>query len=379
MSKDIQDFLESAKEFANTKIRPFAAEFEEKQQFPTQLIKEMGKAKLLGATFPKKYNGLDLDPYNYGLLTEIIGKADCTARSLLTVHTSLVGSAILRWGKEAQKNKWLPDMAEGKIITAFALTEPNVGTDASSIQTRYEEKENAVILNGSKKWITFSGVADYLLVIATNGKKVNAYMVDTKTPGVTIKPIKGLMAAKASYISEIEFTNVEVPKENRIGVDGGGFAYIVSTALDHGRYSIAWGGLAIAQEALDAMVNYSRERKQFGKKIYTFQLIQEMIANAVANIHSTRAFLEKVASLRQQNHQDSVNETIIAKYLTSKIAMQIATDAVQVHGGNGFYNKYPVERLFREAKVLEVIEGTSQVLQNIISLYGLKKYYKINS
>jgi alkylation response protein AidB-like acyl-CoA dehydrogenase len=377
VSMSTRNFLESVEEYAHHNIRPFASDFEEKEIFPRGIIQDLADLKVLGATFPVEYGGLNLDPLTYGLLTEIIGKADSTVRSLLTVHTSLVGSALTRFGSKEQKNKWLIPMSEGKLIGAFALTEPDIGTDAASIKTNYIEKGATIIINGRKKWITFSGISDLLLVIACNDKKCNAFIVNSKTPGITFTPIKGLLAAKAAHICELEMKNVEIPKENRLGPDGSGFSYIVSNSLDHGRFSIAWGGLAIAQEALNAMVKYSRERIQFGKKIYTFQHIQAFIAEAVVKIHSARALCEKVSFMRNKVHTDSINETIIAKYITSKIAMQIAIDSVQVHGGNGCCNTYPVERLFREAKILEIVEGTSQVLQNVISHYGLRKYYKL--
>jgi alkylation response protein AidB-like acyl-CoA dehydrogenase len=373
-SPERNPFLLKVKKFADTSIRPFARQFEENECTPVALIEEMGRMKLLGATFPARYGGLEMQPLEYGYLTEILGMADPSIRSLLTVHTSLVGSVLMRFGTEKQKEQWLPLMAEGKKLAAFALTEPEVGTDAAGIQTKYERYGDKALLNGKKKWITYSGLADLFLVIARDDDKVNGFIVERNLPGITLKPMKGLLAGKASHLSEIEFCDVDVPWENRVGPDGGGFTHVVSTALDHGRFSVAWGGLGIASAALEAMVDYSRSRKQFGKKIYNFQMIQQMIANAVTKIHSARALCEKAAFYRANYHADAVTETVMAKYFTSKIAMEIAIDAVQVHGGNGFSSEFPVERLFREAKVLEVIEGTSQVLQHIISIYGLKKY-----
>jgi alkylation response protein AidB-like acyl-CoA dehydrogenase len=183
------------------------------------------------------------------------------------------------------------------------------------------------------------------------------------------------LAGRAAHIAELTFKDVEVPAENLLAKEGSGFTYIVNTALDHGRYSIAWGGLALAQEAVEAMVSYSRKRKQFGKKIYSFQLIQGLIGDAITKTHAGRALCMRAGEMRRDNHPSAVIESTIAKYFTSKIAMEIATDAVQVHGGNGCCNSYPVERLFREAKILEIIEGTSQVQQEIIASYGLRQYY----
>jgi len=215
--------------------------------------------------------------------------------------------------------------------------------------------------------------------VAQRDGKISTFIIERNTPGITVTPIKGLLAGRGAYIGEIEFDEVVVPEENMIGKEGEGFVYVVNTALDSGRYSIAWAGLAIAQESLNAMVKYARERSQFGKKIYNYQAIQSIIADAVVRVHAANALCEKAAKLRDDKHDDAVIETINAKYFTSKIAMQIATDAVQVHGGNGCCNEYPVERMFREAKILEIIEGSTQIQQEIISRFGLRRYYRINS
>jgi alkylation response protein AidB-like acyl-CoA dehydrogenase len=371
-----QKIVNEAREFADREIRPFAGQFEANEAIPLELIDKMAKRGYLAASFPTEYDGLGLDPVYYGLFTEEIGKACPSTRGLLTVHTSLTGEALLRWGNKEQKEKWLLPMAQGKKLACFALTEPEVGTDAKSVKTSYRKEGNKYIINGAKKWITFGNIADLFLTVTTGEKGITAFIIERGMPGVKTTPIKGLLAGKASHIAEIQFENVEVPAENIVGKEGSGFTYIVNTALDHGRYSIAWAGVAIAQEALEAMITYSRQRSQFGKKLYTHQLIQGIIGDAVTKIHAGRALCLRAGQLRKNNDSNAVIETTIAKYFTSKIAMEVAVDAVQVHGGNGCYNKYPVERLFREAKILEIIEGTSQVQQEIISSYGLRAYFK---
>jgi alkylation response protein AidB-like acyl-CoA dehydrogenase len=373
--KTQENILTEAKEFAAQEIRPFAAQFEEQESIPRELIDKMAKKGYLAACFPEEYGGLGLDPLSYGLFTEEIGKGCSSTRGLLTVHTSLVGETLLRWGSEEQKKKWLLPMASGEKIACFALTEPEVGTDAKNVQTNYRKKGNKYIINGNKKWITCGDIADLFLVITNGEKGITAFIVEREFAGITTTPIKGLLAGRAAHIAEIEFKDVEVPPENVITKEGGGFSYVVNSALDYGRYSIAWGGIGIIQEALEAMVTYSRRRSQFGKKIYTHQLIQGIIGDAVTKAHAGRALCLKAGKMRRDGDPDAVMETTIAKYFTSKIAMEITIDAVQVHGGNGCYNKYPVERLFREAKILEIIEGTSQVQQEIISSFGLRRYY----
>lgn len=369
-----QKIVEEAGEFADREIRPFAREFEEKEAIPRELIDKMAQKGYLGACFPGEYGGLDLDPVYYGYFTEEIGKACSSTRAILTVHTSLVGETLLRCGSEEQRKKWLPLVASGEKIGAFGLSEPEVGTDAKSVQTSYKKEGGKYIVNGTKKWITLGDIADFFIIIAKGEKGNSAFIVEREMEGVKTRPIKGLLAGRSDHIAYIELNNVEVPVENIVGKEGGGFTYVVNTALDYGRYSIAWGGIGLAREALEAMVSYSRKRSQFGQKIYQFQLIQGIIGDAVTKIHAGRALCLRAGELRKKGDAGAVMETTIAKYFTSKVAMEITTDAVQVHGGNGCCNVYPVERLFREAKILEIIEGTSQIQQGIISNYGLRQY-----
>lgn len=368
--------VKEASEFADVKIRPFASEFDENFNLPKELIDDMAERGYLGANLPKEYGGLGLDEVHYGLFTEEIGKACPSTRSLITVHTSLVSSSILRWGTKEQKEYWLPKLAKGERIAAFALSEPNAGSDAAGVETRYEKNDDHFVLNGVKKWITCADIADVFLVIASDGARVTAFLVERSFDGVETSRIKDLLAGRASHMAEITLKDVKVPVENVLGIEGGGFAYVVNTALDHGRYSIAWAGVAIAQEALDAMVNYTRRRKQFDQKIYKFQLIQGMIADATTKIHAARALCLKAGEMRKSGDEDAVMETNMAKYFSSKIAMEVATDAVQIHGAIGFTREFPVERLFREAKVLEIIEGTSQLQQGMIAQFALKRFYK---
>jgi alkylation response protein AidB-like acyl-CoA dehydrogenase len=371
-----QEIVAEAREFAATEIRPFATQFEENGAIPRPLIETMAKKGYLGACFPKEYGGLELDPVFYGLFTEEIGKACSSTRAMLTVHSSLVGETLLRWGTEEQKKKWIPLMASGEKIGAFGLTEPDVGTDAKSVQTSYKKEGARYIINGKKKWITLGDIADFFIIVTRGEAGNSAFLVEREREGVKTTRLEGLLAGRSDHIALVELDNVEVPEENLLAKEGSGFTYIVNTALDHGRYSIAWGGLGLSQEALESMISYARKRKQFGKKLYSFQLIQGILGDAVTKVHAGRALCLRAGELRKNNNSNAVMETTMAKYYTSKIAMEITTDAVQVHGGNGCYNKFPVERLFREAKILEIIEGTSQVQQEIISNFGLRNYYR---
>jgi alkylation response protein AidB-like acyl-CoA dehydrogenase len=369
-----ENIVNEIRRFADEEIRPRAGEFDQNEKLPGDIITRMAEKKLLLASLPEEYGGLGLDPVYYGFLIEEIGKACCSTVGLIAVQSSLVGETLLKWGSEYLKDKWLPLMASGETIGAFALSEPNIGSNARDVQTTYEPKGDGFIINGQKKWTSFGDIADIFIVIASCKNEKTAFIVEREVDGLKTSPMKGLLARRASHIAEIELNDVYVPKENIIGRPGSGFPYVVGTALDHGRYCIAWSGVAVAQEALDAMVSYSRKRKQFDKKLCEFQLIQGIIADAVTKIHAARALCIRAGELRQQGDSNAITETTIAKYFTSKVAMEVTTDAVQVHGGNGCSNSYPVERLFREAKVLEIIEGTSQIQQQLIAKYGLRQY-----
>jgi alkylation response protein AidB-like acyl-CoA dehydrogenase len=295
---------------------------------------------------------------------------------LITIQSSLVGKTLLKWGSKEQKEELLPMMSSGKKLGAFALTEPEVGTNAKGVQTEYSETDHGFVINGRKKWISFAEIADFFIVIAKKEAMVSTFLVGHKTEGLTVKAMEGLLAGRASHIAEIVLEDVMVPKSSMIGKAGAGFPYVVGTALDHGRYSIAWGSVAIAQACIDAMVVYARKRKQFEKRICEFQLVQKMIGDAVTKTHAARALCIRAGEMRRDRDSKAVIETSIAKYFASKVAMEVAVDAVQVHGGNGCADGHPVERLFREAKLMEIIEGTSQIQQQTIAKYGLREYFK---
>lgn len=369
-----KQFLEEAKLFTASHIRPYAGVFDAEQQLPRSLIQQMADNGFLGATVSPEYGGLGLDALTYGQLTEVIGKACASTRSLLTVHASLVAESISRFGTSAQKSYWLPEMVSGRKIGSFALTEPDVGSDAKHVQTTYQTKNDHYVINGKKKWISFADIADFFVVIAAQEGELTAFLVDSKTPGITCTPMKGLLAHRATHIAAIDFEEVVVPLESRLGKEGQGFTYIVNTALDHGRYSIAWAGLALAQEALEAMSKYSVHRTQFGQKLFRHQAIQGLITEAAAGVHAARALCVRAGTMRMEKHMNYIIETIMAKYFTSRLAMKTATDAVQLHGGNGCSPDYPVERLFREAKILEIIEGTTQIHQQAIAIFCVQQY-----
>lgn len=376
MKPDIAGLLSRAAAFAKDEVRPLAAYFDKGNGVGRDLIGRMAQLGLLGAPLPVKYGGGGAGPLEWGQITCETGKACCSVRSLLTVHTSVVGETLSRLGSETQKQRWLPAICAGKAIGAFALSEPETGSDARSVQTTYTKSGNEYVLNGKKKWITFGNLADFFMVLAGDAGNMTAFIVERDQPGVHTSPIEGLIGNRGSHIAEIRLDNVKVLPEAVVCGEGLGFTHVVNTAMDFGRHSIAWAGLALAEEALECMVAYARTRKQFGVPIGSTGAIRAMIAEATVSVHGARQLCERAAAMRAAAHPENVNETIIAKYFTSRAAVEITNHAVQLHGANGCSSDYTVERLMREAKILEVIEGTSQVLQGVISDFAFRHYYQ---
>ncbi|MEO1374368.1 MAG: acyl-CoA dehydrogenase family protein, partial [Cyanobacteria bacterium J06635_10] len=322
---------------------------------------------------PQEYGGKGMDMITYGILNEEIGRGCSSVRSLLTVH-NMVSQALCKWGNKSQKEYWLPKLASGEIIAAFALSEPNVGSDAKSVETTATLAGDAYVLNGKKKWITYGQIADVFLVFAKCEGKPTAFLVEKNSPGLCVKPMSGILGIRASMTAELHFDNCHIPVENKIGKLGFGFSYIASYALDYGRYSVAWGSVGIAQACLSACIKYTNERKQFGVYLKEHQLIRQKITQMIANVKAARLLCYQAGYLKEINNPNSITETSIAKYFASTVATKIANDAVQIHGGNGCSSEYPVERYLRDSKVMEIIEGSTQIQEITIAESGYQDY-----
>jgi alkylation response protein AidB-like acyl-CoA dehydrogenase len=352
--------------FAHEEIFPYADQFDREERIPAELIRKMAQKKYMSTVLPEEVGGLGMNMITFGLLNEEIGRACSSTRSLLTVH-GMVSYAILRWGSQPQKHHWLPRLASGESIAAFALTEPNVGSDAKHIEATAEPRGDVYILNGRKKWITFGQIADLFLIFAQCNEKPAAFLVERASPGLTTKPMGGVLGTRASMIAEVHLNECQVPKENLIGGLGFGFSTVAMSALDLGRYSVAWGCVGIGQACLEASLKYSSERKQFGEPLKHHQLVQEMIANMVTHVKAARLLCYQAGYLKDVDDPSSTAETLVAKYFASTMAPRVASDAVQIHGANGCSSDYPVQRYLRDAKVMEIIEGSSQMQQIMIS------------
>lgn len=352
--------------FADEEISPYADQFDREEHVSPKLIHKMAREKYLSTVLPEEVGGLGLDMITFGLLNEEIGRACSSTRGLLTVH-GMVSYAILRWGSQQQKEAWLPKLATGEVIAAFALTEPNVGSDAQSIETTAERQDDVYVLNGQKKWITFGQVADIFLVFAQCNGKGTAFLVERNTLGLNTKPILGLLGGRASMIAEVHLENCQIPKENLVGGIGLGFSTVAMSALDLGRYSVAWGCVGIGQACLEASMAYAKERKQFGKPLRRHQLIQQMLTNMIINVKAARLLCYNAGYLHDIGDPSATTETLVAKYFASTMVPKVASDAVQIHGGNGCGSEYPVQRYLRDAKIMEIIEGSNQMQQVMIS------------
>lgn len=368
-----QEFESKVKIFAEQVIKPNAAFIDKSEYIPKEVIGAVINHGYLGSMIPKEYGGMGLDSISIGILNELIGGACSSTRGLLTVH-GMVSLAILRWGSEKQKKYWLPKLAGGETIGAFALTEPDTGSDAKSIETIATDCENGYILNGIKKWITMGQIATVFLVFAKYKDKITAFLLEKDTPGLMIDPLRGLIGARGSMIAELHINNCKISRDNIVGNPGMGLSHIALPSLDYGRFTIACGNVGLAQSCLEESIRYARKRKQFGEAIWKHQLIQKMITEMIVDIEAGRLLCNKAGYLRDNKDPDSIMQVWIAKYYTSLMVNRVANFAVQIHGANGCSDDYPLARYLRDSKVSEIIEGTTQIHEVMIAVNSLRKY-----
>ncbi len=352
--------------FAQDVVAPLAREIDETEIFPCELVQKMAGMGFLSALVPEEHGGQPLDLISFGLLNEELGNACSSTRSLVTVH-SMVTFALKRWGRQQQQEKWLPQLASGAKLGAFALSEPNIGSNAAQIETTAVPQGNEFVLNGRKKWITFGQIADLFLLFAQHEGKAIALLVEKETPGLLIHPIRGMMGTKGSMLAELELKDCRVPASHILAGMGFGIMAVAMSALDIGRYSVAWGSVGIGQACLEACLNYTQDREQFGEPLRNFQLIQQMITNMITHVKAARLLCLQAGYALDNQQANATNDILVAKYFASKTAMEVATDAVQIHGANGCSSDYPVQRFLRDAKVMEIIEGSHQMQQIMIA------------
>ena len=367
-----------ARDFALAEIAPHAAEWDQKAYFEPSLVKKLGELGFLGMMLPEEYDGLGTDTGTYLIALEEIAAADASVAVLMSVHNSLPTQMILRYGTDAQKDRFLRKMARGEILGAFALSEPDAGSDASALATQAVKDGKSWILNGTKSWVTNGNTAGAILTMArtdTSGVRrgargIGAFIITPDLPGFKVGKKEDKLGLRASPTVQLTFDNMRVPAENLLGDEAQGFVYAMQS-LDNGRLGIAAQAIGIARAALEYSVAYAGERKQFGKAIKEFEAIQFKLADMAMRVAGSRALLHAAAAAKDRG-QNIRQFSSMAKLMASETAMWVTTQAVQIFGGYGYIKDYPVERLMRDAKVTEIYEGTSEIQRIVIAraLYG---------
>ena len=384
LSKEHEMARSLFREFAEKEVKPLAIEVDETEEFPKETVAKMAKAGFMGIPIPKEYGGQGCDVLTYAICVEELAKVCGTTAVIVSAHTSLCCDPILTYGTEEQKQKYLPDLASGKKIGAFGLTEPGARTDAQGQQTKAVLEGDEWVLNGSKIFITNGKEADVYVIFAITGmiekrgrmtKEISAFIVEKGTPGFTFGTKEKKMGIRGSSTYELIFTDCRIPKENMLGQQGKGFGIAMHT-LDGGRIGIAAQALGIGEGALDRTIAYVQERKQFGRAIGAFQNTQFQLADMATKAQAAQYMVYKAACTKDQytkDHKTSYNvEAAMAKLYAAEMAMEVTTKAVQLHGGYGYTREYEVERMMRDAKITEIYEGTSEVQRMVISANLLK-------
>ena len=367
---------DAARDFAQTELLPGVIERDEKQEFPNELVRKMGELGFMGVMVDPKYGGSGMDAVSYVLIMEELSKIDASASVMVSVNNSLVCYGLEAYGTEEQKQKYLTKLATGEQIGAFCLSEPEAGSDATSQATTAEDKGDHYLLNGTKNWITNGGRADVYLVIAQTDRAkghrgINAFIVEKGMEGFHVGPKEDKLGIRGSDTHTLQFNDVKVPKENRIGEDGFGFKFAMKT-LSGGRIGIAAQALGIASGAYELALKYSKERKAFGTEICNHQAIAFKLADMYTEIAAAR-HLVMAAACKKDAGENYDREGAMAKLYASKVAMEQTVEAVQIHGGNGFVKEYHVERLMRDAKITQIYEGTSEIQKIVISRSLIKE------
>jgi alkylation response protein AidB-like acyl-CoA dehydrogenase len=360
---------ETARDFTDREIVPRARENDRNEHFDTELVQKIADMGFLGAIVPEEYGGRAVDYRTYALIVEEIGRGDSAMRTVVSVVTSLVCSSLVRWGTEEQKQEWLPRLCSGEALGCFGLTEPDTGSDASNLKTRAEKVEGGWRINGGKMWISLGNYAKLAMIFAQTDPEqkhrgLACFLVPTDSDGFSTQEIHGKLGLKGSDTAELSLDGIEVPDSALLGEVGDGFK-IAMSALDSGRYSVAAGCVGICQGCVDASVSYAKERTQFDRPIASFQLVQEMLADMVVETEAARGLVWRAGWLKDTD-KPNTTETSIAKLYATEAAVKCANLAIQVHGGSGYVDDYPVERYLRDARVTTLYEGTSQIQKLII-------------
>lgn len=366
---------DTARKFAEDELAPDSIERDEKEEFPHDAVKKLGELGFMGMMVPEQYGGAGLDMVSYILALEEISKVDASCGVIMSVNNSLVCYGLNEWGNEFQKQKYLTPLAAGRALGAFALSEPEAGSDASNQRTMATRSGDHYILNGTKNWITNGSTADYVLVMATTDREkgphgISTFIVEKGSPGFTVAKKERKLGIRSSDTVSLSFQDCKVPVENRVGEEGFGFKFAMKT-LDGGRIGIAAQAHGIAEASLNAALRYSQERKAFDKPIFDFQAIQFKLAEMATKVDAAQLLILQAAMLKQEGKPFG-KQAAMAKLFASKISVECALEAIQIHGGYGYVREYLVERYLRDAKITEIYEGTSEIQHLVIARALLK-------
>ncbi|MDX2730729.1 MULTISPECIES: acyl-CoA dehydrogenase family protein [Streptomyces] len=369
LSEEQEAVRQLAKDFVAREITPHVVEWDRAENVDRSIVKKLGSLGFLGLTVPEEYGGSGGDHLAYCLVTEELGRGDSSVRGIVSVSLGLVAKTVATWGDEEQKRQWLPRLTAGEAIGCFGLTEPGTGSDAGNLTTKAVRDGDSYVISGTKMFITNGTWADVVLLFARTGdtpghKGISAFLVPTDTPGLTRRTIHGKLGLRGQATAEVVLEDVRVPATTLLGPEGKGFS-IAMSALAKGRMSVAAGCVGIAQAALDAAVGYAGEREQFGKSIASYQLVQELISDIAVDVDAARLLTWRVADLIDRG-EDFATAASKAKLFASEAAVRAANNALQVFGGYGYIDEYPVGKLLRDARVMTLYEGTSQIQKLII-------------
>jgi len=365
---------QSARAFVEAEILPNIRDWDAAGEAHREVFATMGEIGFLGAPIPERYGGAGMDYISFAILCEELERADTAFRVVQSVHVGLNSLTLLQWGTEEQRQRWLVPQAQGRKLATFALTEPGVGTDAGNLASTARREGDVYVLNGSKMWISLADLADHFLVFASVDRTkmhrgITAFILERGMKGLTTGTLHGKLGIRAGNTGLLNFDNVEVPVENRIGEEGEGFLVAMS-AIDQGRYTVAAGAVGLAQACLDASVKYAHERRTFGEEIGRHQLVKQMIANMAKGTEIGRLLVWRAGWLKNRGLRNT-RETSLAKWHATDHSVQAALDAIQIHGANGYSNEFPVERYLRNSKAAVIYEGTSQLHTLIQADYAL--------
>jgi alkylation response protein AidB-like acyl-CoA dehydrogenase len=373
LTKEQQAIIHTAREFAATELAPNIAQWDRDAHFEPSVVTKLGELGFLGMLLPEAYDGLGLDTLTYLLAMEEIAAVDASTAVLLSVHNTLPSQIIAAVGTDAQKAQYLKKLARGELLGAFALSEPDAGSDAAALRCQAHREGDCWVLDGTKAWVTNGNVAGLIIAMARTdspenrrgSKGISAFIVTPDLPGFRVSKKENKLGLRSSPTVQLAFDRMRLPADRLLGEEGRGFKYAMQS-LEHGRLGIAAQALGIARAALDASVAYAKERKQFGRPIADFQAIQHKLADMASRVHSSRALLHSAASAKDRGERVGAAASMV-KLLASETAMWVTTQAIQVFGGYGYVKDYPVERYFRDAKVTEIYEGTNEIQRMVIA------------